>query len=132
MMLEIFGQKKRQYIDFPFIKLNYEKLKKCFFYNFLRYPTPLKNREFPKRPITFLLAFIFKNEVQIRNQQPQIHQNSYITRQVPDSPLQFCSVLNKLHLKDVQFLDMMLDAKGQFMIKPALLFTIRLPQNIEI
>ena len=96
-MLTIFCQKKLQYIDFPFIKLNYERLKKYFFYNFLSYPTPLKNREFPKTPITFLIIFIRKNEVQIRNQHPQIHQNSYIKPQVHDPP-QFGCVYSHVNI----------------------------------
>ena len=82
------------------MKLNYENLKKCFFYNLLSYPTPFKNREFPKTPIKNFRVFIRKNEVQIRNQHPQIHQNSYIKLQVKHSPLNFvasCNIINYAH-----------------------------------
>ena len=81
------------------MKLNYENLKKCFFYNLLSYPTPFKNREFPKTSIKQLLDLIRKNEVQIRNQHPQIHQNSYIKPQITDPPsnLLRCELSLKKH-----------------------------------
>ena len=68
------------------MRSNYENLLEINFIQFFKLPHPLKNREFPKTSIQNLLDFIRKNEVQILNQHPQIHHNSYITTQVTDPP----------------------------------------------